>query len=186
MANRVFGPAPARPCRYSRTAFAIECPSAVLVPLPISSRITRLRAVTLLRIFASSSISTKKVLCPLARSSKAPTRVNIRSRTPTLAVPGRDKTSGLGHDADQRNRPHIGGLACHIGAGDDHHLGTGTGKLGIIRYKSPHRTLFNHRVAPVTDDDRISLVQLGTHVTPYLGNFGKGRGNIQDRNSPGQ
>ncbi len=85
VAKRVFGPAPDFPCRYSSTAQAIDDPSAVLVPRPISSRMTRLRGVTLLRIFASSSISTKNVLWPLARSSNAPTRVKIRSMMPIRA-----------------------------------------------------------------------------------------------------
>ena len=85
VAKSVFGPADDLPCRYSSTAFAIEHPSTVLVPLPISSRMTRLFGVMLLRMFASSSISTKNVLWPLARSSNAPTRVKIRSMIPMRA-----------------------------------------------------------------------------------------------------
>ena len=54
-------------------------PSYVLVPLPISSRTTRLYFVALLTIFAASSISTIKVLLPLAKSSDAPTLVNTLS-----------------------------------------------------------------------------------------------------------
>jgi hypothetical protein len=55
-------------------------------PAPISSRTTRLRAVAWLRMFAVSSISTMKVLWPVAMSSWAPIRVKIRSTRPTLAL----------------------------------------------------------------------------------------------------
>ena len=55
------------------------------VPRPISSRIRRLFFVAFLRMFATSLISTMKVLCPLARSSEAPTLVKIRSTTPISA-----------------------------------------------------------------------------------------------------
>ena len=70
---------------YSTTAQAIDSPSKVLVPLPISSKISRLSFVAFLRILATSVISTIKVDCPLARSSEAPTLVNILSQIPMLA-----------------------------------------------------------------------------------------------------
>ncbi len=70
---------------YSITAHAMESPSKVLVPLPISSSISRLFFVALLSIFATSVISTINVLCPDARSSDAPTLVNILSHTPISA-----------------------------------------------------------------------------------------------------
>src|SRR5262249_8974838 len=46
---------------------------------------TRLRGVALLRMLAASVISTMKVLCPRPSSSLAPTRVKMRSTTPTRA-----------------------------------------------------------------------------------------------------
>ena len=61
-------------------------PSNVLVPRPISSKINRLLLVAFRRIFATSVISTIKVLCPDARSSDAPTLVKIRSQIPILAL----------------------------------------------------------------------------------------------------
>ena len=57
---------------YSTTAQAIERPSKVLVPRPISSRIRRLFFVAFRRIFATSVISTMKVL-DRRRSSSAHT-----------------------------------------------------------------------------------------------------------------
>ena len=61
------------------TARAMLMPSNVLVPRPISSRMTRLSFVAYLRICATSFISTMKVLWPLTRSSLAPMRVKMRS-----------------------------------------------------------------------------------------------------------
>ena len=69
----------------SITAQAMDNPSKVLVPLPISSSTRRLFLVALRRILATSVISTMKVLCPLARSSEAPTLVKMRSHMPISA-----------------------------------------------------------------------------------------------------
>ena len=72
-------------CRSSTTAHAMASPSNVEVPRPTSSSSTRLRGVTLLRIDAASTISTRNVDWPRARLSCAPTRVNTRSITPMRA-----------------------------------------------------------------------------------------------------
>ena len=64
----------------------MERPSNVEVPLPISSSIIRLFLVAFLRIFDTSVISTINVLWPLARSSEAPTLVNILSTMPIFAL----------------------------------------------------------------------------------------------------
>ncbi len=66
-------------------AQAIDSPSKVAVPRPISSRITSERPVAWFRIAAVSTISTMKVERPRARSSAAPTRENSRSTTPIWA-----------------------------------------------------------------------------------------------------
>ena len=60
-------------------------PSKVAVPRPISSRMTRLRAVALFKMAAVSFISTMKVDWPRERSSLAPTRVKMRSTSPISA-----------------------------------------------------------------------------------------------------
>ncbi len=67
-------------------AQASEMPSNVLVPRPISSRMTRLRGVALFRMLAVSVISTMNVLWPRLSSSVAPTRANRRSTTPIRAL----------------------------------------------------------------------------------------------------
>ena len=64
---------------------ASDRPSYVLVPRPISSRITRLRGVAVLRMRAVSVISTMNVLWPRDSSSLAPTRAKMRSATPIVA-----------------------------------------------------------------------------------------------------
>ena len=66
-------------------AQAIEMPSYVEVPLPISSNKTKLLSEILLRIEAVSFISTIKVDSPIEILSLAPTLVNILSTTPILA-----------------------------------------------------------------------------------------------------
>ncbi len=71
---------------YSATAQAIETPSKVEVPRPISSIMIRLRGVALRRIPAASIISSIKVDWPRARLSPAPTRVKIRSAMPIRAT----------------------------------------------------------------------------------------------------
>ena len=60
-------------------------PSNVLVPRPISSKTSSELLVAFRRMFATSFISTINVLCPLARSSDAPTLVKIRSTIPIFA-----------------------------------------------------------------------------------------------------
>ena len=66
-------------------AQASDTPSYVLVPRPISSRITKLRSVALFKILAASVISTMNVLWARLNSSLAPTRVKIRSTKPMSA-----------------------------------------------------------------------------------------------------
>ena len=82
----VLTPFPFLLTRSSTTAQAIASPSKVLVPRPISSRMTRLWCVALFKMLAVSFISTIKVDCALLRSSMAPTRVKILSTIPILAL----------------------------------------------------------------------------------------------------
>ena len=65
--------------RYSLTDHAIDSPSKVDVPLPISSSKTREFDVAWFSIDAVSDISTINVDCPDDWSSTAPILVNIRS-----------------------------------------------------------------------------------------------------------
>ena len=69
----------------SVTDQAIDKPSNVEVPRPISSSKTRDCGVALRRMWATSIISIINVERPRRRSSLAPTRVNIRSTSPILA-----------------------------------------------------------------------------------------------------
>ena len=67
-------------------ARAIDIPSYVDVPRPISSRSTSERDERLCRIMDVSSISTMKVDSPREILSEAPTRVNILSQYPMSAL----------------------------------------------------------------------------------------------------
>src|SRR5215472_3813787 len=73
-------------CKCSIVAQAIDNPSKVAVPRPISSKMTSARSPAWLRMAAVSTISTMKVEWPRARSSAAPTRENSRSTTPICAA----------------------------------------------------------------------------------------------------
>ena len=97
----------------------------MLVPRPISSRMTRLRAVALLRMLAVSFISTMKVDCPLASSSCAPTRVKMRSTRPMVARSAGTNEPICASSDDQRHLAQIGGFAAHVRAGDDVHAAVG-------------------------------------------------------------
>ena len=69
---------------YSVILQAIEIPSYVLVPLPISSNKIKLRSEILFKILAVSFISTINVDSPEEILSDAPTRVNILSTNPIV------------------------------------------------------------------------------------------------------
>lgn len=69
------------------TETSLECiltPSKVEVPLPSSSKITRLRFVALWRMSLVSDISIIKVDRPLDISSKADEEINIRRTMPSM------------------------------------------------------------------------------------------------------
>ena len=71
---------------YSAIDQAIEIPSYVLVPLPISSNNIKLFWLKLFKILAVSFISTIKVDSPIEILSDAPTRVKILSTKPISAL----------------------------------------------------------------------------------------------------
>ncbi len=100
----------------------MERPSKVEVPRPISSRMTRLRAVALLGMLAVSFISTMKVDWPLERSSFAPTRVKMRSVESDLRAGGGEVTAHLREEDEERGLADVGGFAGHVRAGDDEEL----------------------------------------------------------------
>ncbi len=63
----------------------MDSPSKVAVPRPTSSRRTREEEVAVLRMEATSDISTRKVDWPRASESEAPMRVKMRSVSGSLA-----------------------------------------------------------------------------------------------------
>ena len=85
-------------------------PSSVLVPRPISSRMTRLWSVALLRMLAVSVISTMKVDWPPWISSLAPMRVKRRSAMPMRGALGGDVAADLGEEGDEGDLADVGGF----------------------------------------------------------------------------
>ena len=77
----------------------------------------RLRGGGVVQDVAVSVISTMKVERPPARSSEAPMRVKIRSREQRGLR--RHEEPMCARIDDQRGLAHVGGLAAHVGAGDD-------------------------------------------------------------------
>ena len=119
--------------------------------------------VALLRIFAVSFISTMNVLCPRARLSLAPTRVNIRSTRQISASAGRHKPAHMGHQHDQTHLAQHRALTRHIGAGEHDNL-------FLARYPAGCRWARNSCPAPSAPppgDGRrgsISCVAFGHHA----------------------
>ena len=100
----------------SVTDQAMDRPSNVEVPRPISSSKTSDRLVARLRMWATSIISIMKVERPRLRSSLAPTRVKIRSTKPIFAL-CRYKTACLCR-TDINATLKVRRFAAHAGAGD--------------------------------------------------------------------
>ena len=97
--------------RCSATAQAMDSPSKVDVPRPISSSTTRLRSVAWWRMAAVSAISTMNVDWPRARSSEAPTRVKMRSTRPMRARDAGTKLPACASSTVSADLPQQGALA---------------------------------------------------------------------------
>ncbi len=98
-------------------------------------------------------------------------RVNTRSTTPMMGGAGRDEGAHLGHEDDEGHLAHIGGLAGHIGAGDDGRPVLGLAHIGVVRHEQavrPH--LLHHRVASVYDLDDARVIYRGAAIVVFHGN----------------
>jgi hypothetical protein len=126
----------------------------VLVPRPISSRITSERRVASRRIAAVSRISTMKVLSPRATLSLAPTRERMRSTTPTCAALRGHVAAELGEDHDQRDLAHQRGFAGHVGARDEPQPLAREVEHRVVGHEGAGRgEALDHGVAAVDDRD---------------------------------
>ena len=94
----------------------------------------------LFRILAVSTISTMKVDCPAARSSRAPMRVKMRSTMPMLADCRRHEAADLRQQHDQGDLPQIGRLPGHVRSGEDDKLGVVVGEVDIVGDESCRRS----------------------------------------------
>ena len=68
---------------------------------------------------ATSVISTIKVDWPADRSSRGADAGENAVHDADAGGLGRDEGADLGHEHNEGHLPHIGGLARHVGAGDD-------------------------------------------------------------------
>ena len=159
-------------------AQAMDKPSKVAVPRPISSRMTRARGPARLSIAAVSTISTMKVERPRARSSAAPTRLNRRSTAPREQARAA-RNNGLREHRDQRVLPQEGALAGHVGAGEQPQ--PGAGRKGAIvgdelAVAGAHS--LDDRVAPALDMEVGSVVHFRPAIAAFDSERGAGGGDV--------
>ena len=126
-----------------------------------------------------------KVLWPLARMSPAPTRVKIRSTRPIARLGGRHEAPHLGHDDDERDLADVGGLARHVGPGDDQKAVAAAVQVDVVGNEALGKGHpLHHGVSAVADLDCVAVVDGGAAVVVLLGHLGKGRPSRRDRPGP--
>ena len=159
---------------------AMERPSKVEVPRPISSRMMRLRSVALFRMFAVSFISTMKVDWPRERSSLAPTRVKMRSARPISALLRGHVAADLRHEREQRHLADVGALARHVRAGDDVEAVGAAIQLHVVRHEFLlDQALIEHRMAAVADAKARAFRQHRAAIAEEPGGLGEGGDDIE-------
>ena len=100
-----------------------------------------------------------------------------------VRLPRRYKGTDLRQQGDQRDLAHIGGLTCHIGAGDNVAPVVLQVQVCIVGNKGPAvQQRLHHRVAAVLDLDHAIPFYLGTGVVMLCRHMGQGTQHIQ----PGQ
>ena len=104
----------------SAIAHASDRPSSVLVPRPISSRMTRLRVGGVVEdVGGLGHLDHERRSARACSSSLAPMRVKMRSTRPIVAALRRDEAADLRQQRDQRDLADVGALAGHVRAGDE-------------------------------------------------------------------
>ena len=97
-----------------------------------------------------------------------------------MGVVGGDEAAHLRHQDDQRHLTHVGGLAGHVGAGDDADavlLRTHDGVVGDEQGVGAH--FLHHRMAAALNFNNAGLVHRGTAVVVFHRHGGKGAKRIQ-------
>ena len=103
-----------------------------------------------------------------------------------MGVGRRDEGAHLGHEDDQRHLAHIGGLARHVGAGDNGHpllLLAHEGVIGDEQAVFQHP--LHHRVAALPDLDDAGFVHVGAAVVVPHRHHGKGGEGVDLRHRRG-
>ncbi len=129
-------------------------------------------------MLAASVISTMNVERPPARSSAAPMRVKIRSSGPHTAPVGRDVAADVRQQHDEGGLAHVGGLAAHVGAGDDQHAAPGV-ELQVVGHERRVREAFHHRMPAALDRDARFRAQGRRRPFERAGAFGERRERIE-------
>ena len=94
---------------------------------------------------------------------------------PDAGGAGRDKGAHLGHEDDQRHLTHVGGLARHIGAGNNSGQIVPAVHVGVVGDEGgPIQHLLHHRVAALHNGEGVGIVHLGHTVVVGGGHRGEG------------
>ena len=104
---------------------------------------------------------------------------------PDHRLGGRDETAQVGQERDQRHLAQDGGLAAHVGPGDDEHLGVGVQGDIVGHEAAGGQDPFDDRVPALLDQER----GLGHHPGPVIlmqgGQFGQGGARRPESPGPG-
>ena len=103
-----------------------------------------------------------------------------------LGFAGRHERSGLRHDAQQRHLPEIGGLAPHVGSGQDDELAGPAIERHVVWHErtAGHDPPFDHRVAAVEDGQLVAVVDVRLDVVVDCGDLGQRGEDVQGGERP--
>ena len=166
-------------CRNSTTDLAIETPSYVLVPLPISSRTIKLSGVRPAedrrklghfdqeRAFSGGDV----IAGPDASKDSVNYRKPRRLR--------RHKAARLRHESYQRNLAQKRRLAGHVGAGQNHYVRFAGTQMAVVGDESLCLDSLDDGMSPLSYVKSIVVGEFWTDVAPLDRDIRDGRGNVQ-------
>ena len=93
---------------------------------------------------------------------------------------GGDIAAHLGHEHNEGHLAHVGGFACHVGAGDDGQMVLGFVHVGVVGHKEGvFQGMLHHRVAALLDVNDPALIHHRAAVVPLHRHRGKGEEHVQ-------